>query len=76
MSIVHVPNCRSYLSENIGNNVIKNCMSINIFENIKRFLHFNDNSLAVSCNHENHDRLHKIRPIVEFLKNKFSSLPF
>jgi len=34
MSIVHVPNFRSYWSDNIGNSIIKNCMSINVFENI------------------------------------------
>lgn len=76
MSIVHVPNFRSYWSENIGNSIFRNCMSINVFENIKRFLHFNYNSLALPCNHEGHDRLHKICPVVEFLKNKFCFLPF
>lgn len=76
MSIVHVPNSRSYWSDNIGNCVIKDCMSINVFENIKRFLHFNDNSLALPRNHENHDRLQKIRPLVDCLKQKFCSLPF
>lgn len=76
MSIVHLPNSRSYWSDNIGNCVIKECMSINVFENIKRVLHFNDNSLALPRNHENHDRLHKIRPLVNLLKRKFCSLPF
>lgn len=51
-------------------------MSINVFENIRRFLHFNDNSVALPRNHENHDRLHKIRPLVDFLNQKYSSLPF
>lgn len=75
MSIVHVPNSRSYWSENLANNVIRNCMSINIFENIKRFLHFNNNALALARDHQKHDRLYKIRPVIESLKKKFASIP-
>lgn len=74
--IVHVPNSRSYWSDNIGNSIIKECMSINVFENIRRFLHFNDNSLALPRDRENHDGLHMIRLLVNFLKEKYSPLPF
>jgi len=82
MSIDHVPNSRSYWSDNLGNIPIKNCISVNNFERIKRFLHFNDNNLDHPPNHEdrlvfpNQDRLFKISPIVELLKAKFSSVPF
>ncbi|XP_022175570.1 piggyBac transposable element-derived protein 3-like [Myzus persicae] len=76
MSIDHVPNSRSYWSDNLVNMPIKNCMSVNHFERIKRFLHFNNNNLDLPPNHEDRDRLFKIRPIVELLKAKFSSVPF
>ncbi|KAF0770169.1 piggyBac transposable element-derived protein 3-like [Aphis craccivora] len=76
MSVDHIPNSRSYWSDNLGNIPIKNCMSVNNFERIKRFLHFNDNNLDLPSNHEDRDRLFKIRPIVELLKTKFSSVPF
>ncbi|CAI6373876.1 unnamed protein product [Macrosiphum euphorbiae] len=76
MSVDHVPNSRSYWSDNLGNMPIKNCMSVNHFERIKRFLHFNNNNLDLPPNHEDRDRLFKIRPIVELLKAKFSSVPF
>lgn len=45
MSIVHLPNTRSYWSENTHNKIIRNCMRVNIFENIGRYIHFNDNTL-------------------------------
>jgi hypothetical protein len=76
MSVDHVPNSRSYWSDNLGNIPIKNCMSMNNFERIKRFLHFNNNNLDLPPNHEDRDRLFKIHPIVELLKAKFSSVPF
>lgn len=76
MSIDHVPNSRSYWSDNLVNMPIKNCMSVNHFERIKRFLHFNNNHLDLPPSHEDRDRLFKIRPIVELLKAKFSSVPF
>ena len=37
MSVDHVPNSRSYWSDNLGNMPIKNCMSVNHFERIKDF---------------------------------------
>lgn len=76
MSVDHIPNSRSYWSDNLENIPIKNCMSVNNFERIKRFLHFNDNNLDLPSNHEDRERLFKIRPIVELLKTKFSSVPF
>jgi len=51
-------------------------MSLNHFQRIKRFLHFNNNNLDLPPNHEDRNRLFKIRPIVELLKAKFSSVPF
>lgn len=75
MSIVHVPNTRKYWSENTANNVIRNCMSINMFENIRRYLHFNDNSQDLPRNNSDRDRLFKVRPLIDRLNEKFSSVP-
>lgn len=75
MSIVHVPNTRSYWSENTANNVIRNCMSVNVFENIRRYLHFNDNTKDLSRNNSDRDRLFKVRPLIDRLNEKFSSVP-
>ena len=35
MSVVHMPNLRSFWSGNTYNHIIRNCMSVNVFENIK-----------------------------------------
>lgn len=75
MSIVHVPNTRSYWSENTTNTVIRNCMSVNVFENIRRYLHFNDNTQDLPRNNSDRDRLFKVRPLVDILNDKFSSVP-
>lgn len=75
MSIVHVPNTRSYWSENTANSVIRNCMSVNVFENIRRFLYFNDNIQDLPGNNENRDRLFKVRPLINKLNEKFCSVP-
>lgn len=70
MSIVNISNVRKYWAPYVGNQVIKDTMSLNIFEKIRSNLHFNDNTLETHG--PNRDRTHKIRPIIETLKNSFS----
>ncbi|CAH1994219.1 unnamed protein product, partial [Acanthoscelides obtectus] len=65
MSVIHMPNIRSYWSSIIGTDIIKNTMSQKQFEKIKKHLHFNDNSKMLPKGHELRDRLHKIRPLVD-----------
>lgn len=62
-------------SENTANTVIRNCMSVNVFENIRRYLHFNDNTQDLPRNNSDRDRLFKVRPLVDKLNDKFSSVP-
>ena len=45
----------------------------NCFQSILEFLHFNDNS-GYQPNDPQKDRLHKIRPVVEDLVNKFKTV--
>jgi len=75
MSIVHLPNTRSYWSENTHNKIIRNCMSVNVFENIRRFIHFNDNTLDLPRDNPNRDRVFKVRPLIDALNKKFGSVP-
>ncbi|XP_060858925.1 piggyBac transposable element-derived protein 3-like isoform X1 [Metopolophium dirhodum] len=75
MSIVHLPNTRSYWSENTHNKIIRNCMSVNVFENIRRYMHFNDNTLDLPRDNPNRDRVFKVRPLIDTLNKKFSSVP-
>jgi len=75
MSIVHVSDVRKYWSTNVGNKIIQNTMSCNNFEKIRSLLHFSDNYSMLPKNHPGYDRLYKLRPVVETLKNKFCSIP-
>lgn len=50
-------------------------MSIRRFEQIRRFIHFNDNTSAYHKDHKLHDRLHKIRSVIEHLNKQFSKVP-
>lgn len=74
MSIVHMPNCRSYWSNSLSFPQIKNVMSEKRFEFIRKSLHFNDNA-NLDINDANYDRLHKLRPVIDHLNSKFRSIP-
>lgn len=74
MSIIHMPNSRNYWSGNTYNHIIRNCMSVNMFENIKRYIHFNDNEFNLPRDDPNRDRLYKLRPIISAFKQKYISI--
>lgn len=65
MSIIRLPNVRSYWKETIGNPIITETMGINRFEQIRQFLHFNDNLSMIPREDPGHDRLHKLRPVID-----------
>ena len=69
-------NIRRYWSEEYGFEKIKNTMSINRFEKIREMLHFNDNTKMLPKDHADHDRLHKLRPVIDFLNKTFQTVPF
>lgn len=74
MSIARVPNTRSYCSENTHNKVKRNCMCVNVFENIRRFVHFNDNTLDSLWDNHDRDWFLKVRPLVAAFYKKFGSV--
>lgn len=49
-------------------------MPVNKFEKIRRVLHFDDNSKHLPVDHPDHDKLHKLRPVITHLNEKFSSV--
>ena len=51
-------------------------MSINRFEKIREMLHFNDNTNMIPKDHADHDRLHKLRPVIDFLNKTFQTVSF
>lgn len=74
MSIVHMPNTRSYWSEELRFAPVADIMPINRFEKIRQYIHFNDNQTFIPRDQPGHDRLHKIRPVVTHLNKKFQSI--
>lgn len=75
MGLVNISNIRKYWSPNLGNQIIQETMSVNQFEQIRQFIHFNNNNNMLPKGHAGHDRLHKIRPVMETLKKRFVSIP-
>lgn len=49
-------------------------MTVNMFEKIKQFLHFSDNTQLIPPHRPGHNRLYRIRPILETLKKRFQSI--
>lgn len=75
-SFLRMPNTRFYWSDAMGISEIKHVMPINKFEKLRKFFHINDNSLHKPREHPQHDRLHKIRPLIDTLNIRFRSVPF
>ncbi|KAM3626100.1 uncharacterized protein V6R79_022451 [Siganus canaliculatus] len=72
MSIVHLPRPRMYWSSECRVAQVSDVMSRDRWEEIKKFIHFNDNSNAAV---NSDDKLFKIRPIIESLLPKCQGLP-
>ncbi|CAK1589631.1 unnamed protein product [Parnassius mnemosyne] len=75
MSLSPLPNIRMYWAPELGIPLIMETMSLNHFKKICQFLHFNDNTAQSPSGTPGHDRLHKIRPVLETLKKKCLSIP-
>lgn len=74
MSVYRYPNTRSYWGK-FGFGPIRETMPVNKFEKFRKILHFNDNSKHLPAEHPDHDKLHKLRPVIEHLNQRFSSVP-
>lgn len=74
VSVQHFLNTRSYWSPKYGYEPIYSVISNNKFEQLKKSLHFNNNDHHKPIGDPGHDRLFKIRPVIDELNNKFSSV--
>lgn len=75
MSVIQIPNVRRYWAPITGVSLIRETMSLNRFEQIRRQLHFNDNENMLPKTDPNHDRLFKIRTLVAALGKRFQTVP-
>ncbi|XP_039966102.1 piggyBac transposable element-derived protein 1-like [Bactrocera tryoni] len=74
MSLVQLPNVPSHWSK-IGTSMIQEAMPLKKFENLRRRIHFNDNSKNLPSTDKNVDRMYKIRPILDELNKNFAKVP-
>ncbi|KAL0871532.1 hypothetical protein ABMA27_005245 [Loxostege sticticalis] len=70
-TVFHYPNVRAYWGK-YGFQHIMETMTSKRFAKLRTVIHFNDNSLHKPVTHPEHDRLHKIRPIIDHLNYCFS----
>ncbi|CAH2086337.1 unnamed protein product [Euphydryas editha] len=75
MSIIQLPSTRCYWNENLGHPKISTVISCNRFEEIKRFIHFNDNTLQIPKGQTGHNPLHKIQPFLDHLRQRLLTIP-
>ncbi|XP_067623316.1 piggyBac transposable element-derived protein 4-like [Eurosta solidaginis] len=75
MSYHFLPTFRNYWStdSDMGVPYIANVMTISRFEEIRRNLHFSDNSKEPRRTDINYDRAYKIRPVLEHFNRAFQS---
>ena len=67
MGIVHLPSYRMYWSSSMRYSPVADTMPLKRFETIQHFIHFVDNS---SFGESNMDRLFKIRPVIDSVRNQ------
>lgn len=75
-SVYHYPSVRAYWSNEVKFWQIAQTMSLNRFEKIRQIFHMNDDTNHLPADHPQHDRLHKIRPVIDFLNKRFTSVSF
>ncbi|XP_015242424.1 PREDICTED: piggyBac transposable element-derived protein 2-like [Cyprinodon variegatus] len=71
MSVVRLPRLRMYWATECRVPQVADVLSRDRFEEISKFLHFNDNNHMAASK----DKLFKIRPVADSLLQKFQALP-
>lgn len=75
MGIIKMPQTRMIWSKKLKLNFITDNMSRVRFEKIKTFFHLNNNSKQQKKGEPNYDKLYKVRPLLNLLKDRFNNLP-
>ena len=75
MSILTLPQIRIYWGKATRIPAVADIMRIKHFEKIKQFLHRNDNRKNLPNTHKHFDKLFKVRPGLDSLREKCRQLP-
>lgn len=68
------PNVRSYWRRNSFTRIMRT-MSQKRFEELRSFLHFNDDTAAIPIGRPGYDKLHNLRPVIGHFNERFGSVP-
>ena len=74
-TIFHLPRTRMYWKNSCRVPQIADVFSRKRWEDLKKYLHFNDNTFMPAKTDKNGDKLFKIRPLVDKLVKKFQEIP-
>jgi hypothetical protein len=76
MGVIQLPNYRAYWSSKpeLRQETISSIMSVNRYEQLTRAFHLNDSTQNPPRGDPTHDKLHKIRPVIDNAKEKFPAL--
>lgn len=75
MSIIQLPATRYYWSSVFGYPKVNSVMSSKRFEEIKRYIHFNENSTQVLRGQPGYDPVHKLRPLLNQVGERLLTVP-
>lgn len=75
MSIIRLPQVRHYWSPYLGHPMVSSVVTCNRWEEIKRFLHFNNNDNFIPRGKDGHDTLFKIAPLLKSIQERLSLIP-
>ncbi|XP_050328491.1 piggyBac transposable element-derived protein 4-like [Bactrocera neohumeralis] len=75
MSLMKLPSSRHYWDTTVGQEFVRTIMTCNRWENIKRFLHFNNNEDMKSPGEDGFDKLFKVRPLLNKIREKVLLIP-
>ena len=70
MSIIKLPSTSNYWSFSFAVPQVANIMPVNQFKELKKFLHFSDNTNATTS-----DKINKICPLVDKLNERIRLVP-
>ncbi|MCL4125853.1 UNVERIFIED_CONTAM: hypothetical protein GTU68_039532 [Idotea baltica] len=73
--IVKPPTYRYFWNKLSRYDKVADAMTRDRFEEIKSFLHFNDNTKLKPANHPEFDKLFKIRPVIDSIRNNCLKVP-
>lgn len=73
-SVVRMPSYRLYWADNTRFAPIADVMSRNRFDTLRSYFHINDNTNILEINHVNHDKLFKVRPFIDSVKQNMRKI--